>query len=170
MATAAAVVPTKAERHGRSERRLLRVVLAAPVATFDRSSSTFCRSFRRQRLSRREPLLRQRLPRRSFFRGVFRFGRRWRFGLRCAARLRSLPARAAASMSATLIFERSTLAAGAAAGFGAAGLAGALRLLKRLAGAGFAAPPPRSAARMSAVEGLPAAAFGGGFGAGFPGR
>src|SRR4051812_27953113 len=60
------------------------------------------------------------------------------------------PARAAAIISATLIFERSTLDASGAAALGAPAAA-----------AGFApgAPPglpPRAAARISATEGLPA--------------
>ena len=64
--------------------------------------------------------------------GCFFGGRRFAAPRRCfacglagAARPPAPPARAAASMSATLIFERSTLAAGAAAGFGAAGFAAA---------------------------------------------
>ena len=79
------------------------------------------------------------------------------------------PARAAASMSATLIFERSTLRRGRLAPAGAAsGFAFAVAAAARCAG--FAAPPARAAASISATDGLPAfaarrpaAAFAAGF-------
>src|SRR5262249_10808144 len=56
-------------------------------------------------------------------------------------------ARAAASISETLILPRSTFAGAAAAGFGVSALA--VGAGADAAAAGFAAPPPRSAAKIS---------------------